>query len=204
MGIRPETGGDGTDRAPRFARRTGPAPRARHDHGAVLAEFALLAPFLFLVIFGIVEFGWTFAQHLDARHAARETSRLAAVNYGEDLGDECGFPSQGPCTGLNQTLEIVAEACGRMNFVKPENARVRIDFRNDADPDGRRQGQFVVVEVDADLQQLTGFLDFALDGVTLSSEAETRIEHGVGLGPNQAVTYDETGSPQPAFIGCPT
>ena len=56
--------------------------RGKGDEGAALVEFALIAPILFLLIFGVIEFGWAFSQNMDVRHGARETARLAAVNYG--------------------------------------------------------------------------------------------------------------------------
>jgi Flp pilus assembly protein TadG len=47
-----------------------------------LVEFAILAPLLILLLFGIVEFGYTMGQLNDVRHGAREAARLAAVNAG--------------------------------------------------------------------------------------------------------------------------
>ena len=40
-------------------------------------EFAIAAPLLFLLLFGIIDFGWAFSQNLDVKHAAREGARLA-------------------------------------------------------------------------------------------------------------------------------
>lgn len=56
--------------------------RNRNEHGAALVEFAILAPLLILLLFGIVEFGYTMGQLNDVRHGAREAARLAAVNAG--------------------------------------------------------------------------------------------------------------------------
>lgn len=56
--------------------------RKRNEHGAALVEFAILAPLLILLLFGIVEFGYTMGQLNDVRHGAREAARLAAVNAG--------------------------------------------------------------------------------------------------------------------------
>jgi Flp pilus assembly protein TadG len=53
-----------------------------NDRGASLVEFAILAPFLILLLFGIIEFGWLFGQFNDVRHGAREGARFAAVNAG--------------------------------------------------------------------------------------------------------------------------
>jgi hypothetical protein len=53
------------------------------ESGASLIEFAILLPVLVILIFGIIEFSWAFAQVNDVRHGAREAARLAAVDYGD-------------------------------------------------------------------------------------------------------------------------
>ena len=50
------------------------------EKGATLVEFALLLPLLVMLLFGIIEFGWAFAQNLDVKHVAREVGRLATVD----------------------------------------------------------------------------------------------------------------------------
>lgn len=47
-----------------------------------MIEFALLLPFLLLVMIGIMEYGWALSTNLDIRHGAREAARLAAVDAG--------------------------------------------------------------------------------------------------------------------------
>jgi Flp pilus assembly protein TadG len=54
----------------------------KSDRGANLVEFAILAPLLILLVFGIIEFGWLFGQFNDVRHGVREGARFAAVNAG--------------------------------------------------------------------------------------------------------------------------
>lgn len=56
--------------------------RKRNEHGAALVEFAILAPLLILLLFAIIEFGYTMGQLNDVRHGTREAARLAAVNAG--------------------------------------------------------------------------------------------------------------------------
>jgi Flp pilus assembly protein TadG len=56
---------------------------ARREHGATLVEFAILAPLLILLLFGIIDFGWAMGNYNDVRHGAREAARLAAVNAGD-------------------------------------------------------------------------------------------------------------------------
>jgi len=52
----------------------------KKDRGAQLVEFALLLPLLLLLILGMVEFGFLFAEFNETRHGVHEGARLAAVN----------------------------------------------------------------------------------------------------------------------------
>ena len=54
--------------------------RRERDRGAALVEFAMLMPLLLVMVMGVVEFGYTLAQHLDVRHGAREVSRMIATD----------------------------------------------------------------------------------------------------------------------------
>lgn len=139
--------------------------RLRADEGAVLIELALIAPFLFLIIFAIIEFGYAYGQSLDVRHGARETSRLLAVNYRETnvVGDA-------------QTAEIIAAACQRMQIAGGlSGTTVSVQFV-ESGAAGKERGKFASAEVRRPLTQITGFLDFALDNVVLTSKVETRLE----------------------------
>jgi len=141
------------------AERPGARTGGRRDdeRGATLVEFALVAPLFFLLVFGIIEFGWAFGQNLDIRHGAREGARLVAVNY---------QPST--AVGTSQTDVIVAELCGRMEGVA--GAKVSITTT------GPAVGARATVELSAPLETLTGFLDSVLAGRTLSSKVDFRLE----------------------------
>ncbi len=52
-------------------------------HGASLVEFALIAPFLILLLLGSLDASSLLFQNLDVRHAAREGGRLAAISQGD-------------------------------------------------------------------------------------------------------------------------
>ncbi len=136
--------------------------RGEGDRGATLVEFALVAPLLFALIFGMVEFGWAFTQTLDIRHGAREGSRLAAVDYQVDPA----------ITGSAQAAALVAEVCRRMDG--QSGATVSLSM-----PDGSDAGGQVEVTVSKPLDPLTGFFDFATDDITLSSTVGTRLEQQV-------------------------
>ena len=63
-----------------------PSPTRRSDQrGAAAVEFALIASFLFMTLFGIIEFGRLFSELEVLNSAAREGARAAAVR---GTGDE--------------------------------------------------------------------------------------------------------------------
>jgi Flp pilus assembly protein TadG len=71
--------------------------RRRHDeHGAVAVEFALVLLPLMLIIFGIIEFGFAFAQSASLAHGARQGARLGVVNIvtASTCGDVMGAARQ--------------------------------------------------------------------------------------------------------------
>jgi Flp pilus assembly protein TadG len=52
----------------------------RSERGAAAVEFALVMPLLFLLVFGIIEFGFIFNKELGVTHSAREGARVYALN----------------------------------------------------------------------------------------------------------------------------
>jgi|1185.fasta_scaffold51451_2 Flp pilus assembly protein TadG len=55
------------------------AARRRRDRGAAAVEFALVAPLLFIVLFGIIDYGIWFADSISARQAVRDGARRGSV-----------------------------------------------------------------------------------------------------------------------------
>lgn len=143
-------------------------PRARSDRGAALVEMAIMTPLLFLLIFGVIEFGWGFAQYLDVRHGTREGARLAAVNFADP---DNAIPSQ----GATQSGEIIEEACSRMGG-DAVGASVMLTFANAVETD---TGDRAFIEITSDLDTLTGFLDFALGSVEIDDKVSFRLERDV-------------------------
>lgn len=141
--------------------------RGRGEAGASAVEFALVAPLLFLLIAGTIEFGWAFHQLMDTRHGARETARLVAVNYRQSSS----------ASGSTQTDQIIAASCLRMDVTT--DVKVTLDSLTTAAVGGTAK-----VTVSRPLSTLTGMLDFALGGKTLTSEVQTRQE--------QVATWSDT------------
>jgi Flp pilus assembly protein TadG len=155
-----------------------------------LVEFAIVSPLLFLVLFGMIEFGWAFFQNLDVRHGAREGARLAAVSYQEDTDPgTAGFQAPAPDVQLTQ---IINETCERMD----SGSNILVNFHR---PSGSGVGQEAHVTVRKPLDQLTGFIGFAIADITLSSTVEIRLE--------QPGSWTSMSAPDPdipsTFRACP-
>jgi Flp pilus assembly protein TadG len=143
----------------------------QRERGANLLEFALVAPFLILLLFGIIEFAWLFGQDLTIKHGAREGARLAAVAFGANT------------TALN------AETISRMN-VTTGSPTVTFCIKDGlVSPAGMDPGDGIEVTVDQVSTSLTGMFDWVFPA-SLSSTVEIRAEQtpsgywtGTGLCP---------------------
>ena len=103
-----------------------PGLRVRQkEHGASLVEFALIAPLLILLLFGIIEFGWLFGQYNDVKHGAREGARYAAVNAGSDAAMRTYVCNtmEGLSAGMTQ-LEV--SATDGATSTRGETASIRV------------------------------------------------------------------------------
>jgi len=89
--------------------------RNNREQGASAVEMAMVAPFLLILLLGIIEFGYVFGQYNEIRHAAREGARFAAVSN-EDLNTDL-------TPGIDAT-DIKNTICGALNL---SNATIEID-----------------------------------------------------------------------------
>ncbi len=128
-----------------------------------MVEFALILPLLLVILFGILEFAWTFAQVLDTRHGAREAARLLAVNYAPT-----------GAVGATQSGEITAEICTRID--EPTEYRVAFRLASSGDDEA---GDLAIVRVERDLEQLTNFFNEFIGGLEPSSEVSFRLERDI-------------------------
>ncbi|HTS41738.1 MAG TPA: TadE family protein [Xanthobacteraceae bacterium] len=86
------------------------ASRERSESGAALVEFTILMPVLFLILFGIIEFGSMIWMQNDMTNAAREGARKAAVRGGTTA--QAASTACGCLQGLGPTFTITpTRAC---------------------------------------------------------------------------------------------
>lgn len=128
------------------------------ERGASLVEFAILAPLLLVLIFGIIDFSWVFAQNLGVRSGAREAARITAVNFGDNTA-------------------IANEVCARTDFLGDVELVISFDDTL-IPPSGEiNPGDEVTTKVTSEISTLTGLFDgFFPSPFLLSSEVSIRIE----------------------------
>lgn len=78
--------------------------RLRSDRGANLVEFALIMPFLLLLVLGIVEFGYFMGERNEIKHGAHEGARLAAVDAPNIITGACDAMNLPGTAGASITL----------------------------------------------------------------------------------------------------
>jgi hypothetical protein len=85
------------------------------ERGAAAVEFALVAPLLFLLLFGIVGLGWGFWEHESAQASAREVAREVSLG----IPDRTVFARNAACASAGNTASVT-----------PLN-RLNVDFFSD-------------------------------------------------------------------------
>ena len=118
----------------------------------------MVLPLLLVLVFGIIEAGWFFAQQVEVRNAAREGARLAVVDFpGPDMGD---------------SSEILAETCARADL-SGDGVTITI-VKNDGTSTGP-EDDTAIVTVSHPYQSLTGFIP-GFDDAVIESTVEMRSE----------------------------
>ncbi len=132
----------------------------KSERGANLVEFALVAPFLILLLFGIIEFAWLFAQDLTIKHGAREGARLAAVAFG-------GTPST-----------LMTETESRMGVTTDPKIEIVLNKGLVNPTTNMDPGDGITVTVCQTRTSLTGLMDWVFPATFthLSSTVEIRAE----------------------------
>jgi Flp pilus assembly protein TadG len=140
-------------------------PSLRGEKGAAAVEFAIVASIFFMLVFGIIDFGFGFHTWNATANAAREGARRAAVS-----SDVNGITARvrASANWLDQTKLAVTVTCARGSgaFVTCPAASSWL------------QGDFVRVTVDYAYKYMTPLPAFVGMGTTLNlhSVSETTFE----------------------------
>lgn len=166
--------------------------RNRTEGGATLVEYALVAPFLFLLLFGIIEFAVLTTSFTGVWTSAREGARYATT-----VGDSTitpGTPRYLDCVGIRATAQglvsIAEPTDGEISIVYFDPSGAPIADCDDADPTHPTptaalvvSGSTVAVTITKDYEAIVPLLGQFIDGITLDSTQTRGIHQGV-LGAN--------------------
>lgn len=107
--------------------------RHRRARAQALVEFALVVPFFFLLLFGIIEAGRFIFYYETLSNSTREGARYAIVNGANTLGCPSGPPAPGTSAcdtpGANVVARVRQSAIGLPNAIAvtptwmPDNGR---------------------------------------------------------------------------------
>ena len=136
------------------------------ERGAAAVEFALVAPLLFLLVFGIIDFGFGFHAWDASHNAAREGARVGAVNPNPTLIEA---RARAASDFLDQSLIDVTVECA------PENST---SFGSCGDGSGLVEGDVVRVTVIYDYNYMTPLPNIVGlgDSLAVKGISESRFE----------------------------
>lgn len=173
--------------------------RESRTHGQSMVEFALIAPVLFLLVFGFVDVGRAYYQYVTLTSAVREAARFEAVNWSQKTGTTpngtLSKADPAPSTSLQGVLQSVARSAG-MTVVNDAthitvtyydsagNACAHWDWVNNkvqldgsCNNDHPRGGDLVDVKAVYDFKLWVPIVSQVVGSViTLQSDAQVRIE----------------------------
>ena len=123
----------------------------RRSRGQAMVEFALVAPMLFLLLFGIIEAGRFIFYYQTLSHATREGARYAIVNGANTLGCPSGPPAPDTSACDSPGNNVVARVRQTAFGVPPAGVAVQrcwwyvaCDFGTHGDGDNARGANVTV------------------------------------------------------------
>lgn len=135
-----------------------------------MLEFALVMPFLLIIIFGIIDFGMGLRSYITLANGVREGARFAAV------GNPAGDPSD--CDGSTNT-SVYGRVCVAVEGLDLAKLRPSVFY-----PSGESPGNPVVVSGEYTYDFITPLGDLVNfftagafpDALTLESTTDMRLE----------------------------
>jgi Flp pilus assembly protein TadG len=147
--------------------------RGRGQRGAAVVEFAIVGPVLFLLIFGLIDFGLVFNDYLAVRNGVQNGARLGAVaNFGANPTGACTLTGVTPSPTSMEAKELMCLVKDRMGL-NDANARVNIVVDPVA---GYADGSELVVCAQYPASSRTKLLAPVLNGRIMTTRVSARIE----------------------------
>jgi len=143
---------------------------ARSERGTALVEFALVAPILLLLVFGIIEFGRVLNAYNDLTQLAGQGARAAAVSRNPDgtaVGAVSGTVDDADCGGQTTSIQ-----CQLANYYAKQDSLSGVTVCIPSLPSSI--GDHVTVQTSYQYHFLTGFFGFAT--ITLTASQTERAE----------------------------
>ncbi len=81
------------------------------QRGVTMVEFALVAPLIFIFIFGLVDFSRAIQANTTIAEAAKQAARQAAVNADQTDNPFSTSPHTGSCSGTVFTVNAAGDGC---------------------------------------------------------------------------------------------
>lgn len=106
-------------RSLRARRHHGDVGRRRGHRGAAAVEFALVAPLLFLILFGIISYGYMLSYRQALSQGSSEAARAAAVLTNSATTAE---KTAAATTALNQSLATYGVSCSSGSLLRNGSA----------------------------------------------------------------------------------
>ncbi len=143
--------------------------KRRSERGAVVVEFALVAPLLFLLIMGMIDFGNIYSNQISIRQGVREAARVGVV---KNWGSSCTLNSfTGGMTPSSDIQNLMCTVKNRIGITPASDIYTKVVF----DPSyGLNNGLIVCAQMRA--QSLSGFTTQFVNGVFLKSKVEMNVE----------------------------
>jgi Flp pilus assembly protein TadG len=177
----------------------------RHKRkGQSLVEMALLLPFMFFILFAIIDFGWYIFNYSTVYNAARRAAEVASKlppyeSSRSNEGDACsGAITDAAREGFYQTYDNATgqwnPGLGGLSLTLGGNVDIRYPTKDDGTANTRQLGDAIEVQVKAMVEPLTpvsllgqgfGLGSVGPDGNTvfeISSISRRTIE-GLGINP---------------------
>ena len=159
------------------------AGNRRTERGATLVEFAIIAPMLFLLLFGVLEFSRLIAAYTSVWTSAREWARYATTTDVSTISPT--MPRYVDCAGIKQTarsrvfLADISNSDITVQFF--DEAGVQVADCSGASPDSAliQSGYSVRVTVDTEFNAVVPVLSKFLSNINLHSEQERSIFRGM-------------------------